>query len=75
LHESGGLLRLHVAPDRVAVAVRTLRGEGLDAHANGHGLCVRVPHAAKAGPIRVLTRADIHVDDFEILTDNDEVHP
>ena len=52
-------------PTLLDAAVQTLTDEGYAAHRNGAGVFVQVAPGAKAGPIHSLTRAGIHVTDFE----------
>lgn len=60
-------MRLVVGDGVESRAAGLLRDAGHAVHLNGHGLCVSVPSDRKAAPIRVLSRADIDVRDFEIL--------
>ncbi len=60
-------MRLRVATEAEPAAFEALRSAGLDAHLNGHGLCVTTLVDRKATPIHVLARASIEVRDFEIL--------
>lgn len=64
-------MRLRVASDSEAAAYEALRSAGVDAHLNGHGLCVTTTSDRKATPIHVLARASIEVRDFEMLDERD----
>ncbi|MFG0257160.1 MAG: ABC transporter ATP-binding protein [Phycisphaerales bacterium JB043] len=60
-------LRLHLNNASEQQAAELLREHGHAVNLNGHGLCVAVPSASKASPIRALLRAHIDVRDFEIV--------
>ncbi|MHC4975537.1 MAG: ABC transporter ATP-binding protein [Planctomycetota bacterium] len=62
-------LRLHLNNASEQRAADLLREHGHAVNLNGHGLCVAVPNASKASPIRALLRAQIDVRDFEIVQD------
>ena len=49
-------------------AFDVLQAAGLDVSNNGHGLCVRTTTGGNAEPIHVLSRAEIVVRDFEMLS-------
>lgn len=59
-------IRLRLDADDIDAALKLLAAEGLAAQPNGSGVLVEVPAGEKAGPINVLARADIHVQDFEV---------
>lgn len=65
----GGEAALHliIAPQVRHHALAALRDSGYDARLNGVGLIVPVSPERKAGPFRELARADIVVDDFELI--------
>jgi ABC-2 type transport system ATP-binding protein/nitrous oxidase accessory protein len=58
-------VKLHVPLHQLDTAVAVLNADGFEARRNGSGVFVRVPPDAKAGPIHLLSRADIQVSDFE----------
>lgn len=62
-------VRLHVSGCSESRAADLLREAGHMVHLNGGGLCVSVARDRKAGPIGVLSRADVEVRDFEVLED------
>jgi ABC-type multidrug transport system ATPase subunit len=59
-------VRLLIADPQIDPAIAVLHAEGYAAHRNGTGILVQVAPDAKAGPIHSLTRANIHVTDFEL---------
>jgi ABC-type multidrug transport system ATPase subunit len=69
-HARSRRMRLRVPTDAESAAYETLRSAGVDAHLNGHGLCVTTSSDRKATPIHVLARASIEVRDFEMLDDH-----
>lgn len=65
------LIKLRLPAEQIVGAVDVLRGAGMDAHPNGAGLFVRTPSLDKAKPIHVLSRAQIEVRDFDLLSNDD----
>lgn len=60
-------LRLHVPSGAEETALDALRRAGHIAELNGNGLCVVARWDEKAEPIATLSRAAIHVHDFDVL--------
>lgn len=58
-------VKLHLPAEQMDSAISVLHADGFDARRNGTGVLVQVAPDAKAGPIHSLSRADIHVTDFE----------
>jgi ABC-2 type transport system ATP-binding protein/nitrous oxidase accessory protein len=58
-------VKLHMDAALLESAVAVLRADGFDARRNGTGVFVQVAPDAKALPIHSLSRANIHVSDFE----------
>ncbi|RIK37658.1 MAG: ABC transporter ATP-binding protein [Chloroflexi bacterium] len=58
-------VKLHLPAELMDSALSVLHADGFDARRNGTGVLVQVAPGAKAGPIHSLSRADIHVTDFE----------
>jgi ABC-2 type transport system ATP-binding protein/nitrous oxidase accessory protein len=58
-------IKLHMPVDLMEPAVAILQAGGYQARRNGAGVLVQVVPGAKAGPIHTLSRADIHITDFE----------
>ncbi|HXF61571.1 MAG TPA: ABC transporter ATP-binding protein [Caldilineaceae bacterium] len=58
-------IKLHVPAGLMDTAVVALLESGYQARRNGAGVLVQVAPGARAGPIHALSRANIHVTDFE----------
>jgi ABC-type multidrug transport system ATPase subunit len=58
-------VKLHMPLEMIDPAVEVLRADGFEARRNGAGVWVQVQPDAKATPIHTLSRANIHVIDFE----------
>lgn len=58
-------VKLHLPTDLMDSAIAALQADGFSARRNGTGVLVQVAPDAKAGPIHTLSRANIHVTDFE----------
>jgi ABC-type multidrug transport system ATPase subunit len=58
-------VKLHLPVELMDNALSVLHADGFEARRNGTGVLVQVAPDAKAGPIHSLSRADIHVTDFE----------
>ena len=59
-------VKLRMSGDLLENAVHVLLGEGFQARRNGVGVIVDVEYSEKARPIHALSRANIHVTDFEM---------
>ena len=69
LAEEAGLrtqMKLMIAPDKLEAALHVLEADGFIVRRNGVGVLVDVLPHEKAQPIHSLSRADIHVTDFEV---------
>lgn len=64
-------LKLIVKPGSVDRAVEVLRREQYAVGRNGRGVYVEVPATAKAGPLHVLNRAGVELEDFDMTA----LHP
>jgi ABC-type multidrug transport system ATPase subunit len=60
-------LRIWVPNDHKADSIQRLRDEGFAYAPNGKSIYVRVNASSKMTPLRILERANIPIDDFEIL--------
>lgn len=70
------ILHLHIGEAARADAMSQLEAHGFSPRRNGVGLIVPVAGTQKAAPFRVLARARIAIEDFEVLTDAQAVrHP
>lgn len=58
-------VKLHLPAEVMDNALAALHADGFEARRNGVGVLVQVPPDAKAAPIHTLSRANIHVTDFE----------
>ncbi len=58
-------VKLHLPAELMDNALTVLHAGGFEARRNGVGVLVQVPPDAKAAPIHTLSRANIHVTDFE----------
>lgn len=68
LAEAVGLrtqVKLRLPAAQLDAALRVLEADGFNARRNGVGVVVEVPARDKARPIHSLSRADIHITDFE----------
>lgn len=59
-------VKLRMPQEMLDSAIKVLRAEGFSAHRNGVGVLVDVLPGEKARPIHTLSRANIHVTDFEM---------
>lgn len=69
LAEEAGLrtqVKLKIAQDQLDAALRVLQADGFSVRRNGVGVLVDVLPREKAAPIHSLSRANIHVTDFEV---------
>ena len=69
LAEEAGLrtqVKLIIAPDKLDAALHVLKADGFTVRRNGVGVLVDVLPREKAQPIHSLSRADIHITDFEV---------
>jgi ABC-type multidrug transport system ATPase subunit len=57
-------IKLHMPPAQIGEALDVLTAGGFEARRNGTGVLVQVVPDAKAAPIHLLSRANIHVIDF-----------
>jgi ABC-type multidrug transport system ATPase subunit len=60
------VVKLKLPSDKLDAALRVLEADGFSARRNGVGVLVDVPPQEKARPIHSLSRAHIHVTDFEM---------
>lgn len=68
LHASDAVLHVEIPLHARPRAMQCLRESGLSPVLNGVGLLVPVSTREKALPVRLLTQAGIHVDNFELVT-------
>jgi ABC-type multidrug transport system ATPase subunit len=59
-------LKLIIKPGNVDRAVEVLRREQYTVGRNGRGVLVEVAATAKAGPLKVLSRAGVELEDFDL---------